>query len=162
MAIFVRSLLLAALFSVTMAVVPVSAEPGKVHGKGKHASDHGEGRGKNGHGNKGGKSVQHFNDHDRVIIRTYLAERYAPNCPPGLAKKRNGCLPPGIAKKSYTIGYPLGHDVIYEIVPEQLLMRLDPVPMGYRYVMVDKDVLLISEASHKVIDAITLLSAVGR
>ena len=32
-------------------------------------------------------------------------------CPPGLAKKGNGCLPPGQAKKLYHIGqrYPLGY-----------------------------------------------------
>ncbi len=30
------------------------------------------------------------------------------NCPPGLAKKHNGCLPPGQAKKRYDVGqrYP--------------------------------------------------------
>jgi hypothetical protein len=26
------------------------------------------------------------------------------NCPPGLAKKRNGCLPPGQAKKMFNVG----------------------------------------------------------
>ncbi len=26
------------------------------------------------------------------------------NCPPGLAKKNNGCLPPGQAKKMYNLG----------------------------------------------------------
>lgn len=36
-----------------------------------------------------------------------------------------------------------------------------PVPRGYEYVRVDNDVLLIAEASKKVIDAVTLLSAVG-
>ena len=32
----------------------------------------------------------------------------AANCPPGLAKKNNGCLPPGQAKKLYNVGqrYP--------------------------------------------------------
>jgi hypothetical protein len=28
-------------------------------------------------------------------------------CPPGLAKKNNGCLPPGQAKKLYTVGQRL-------------------------------------------------------
>ena len=34
-----------------------------------------------------------------------------PGCPPGLAKKNNGCLPPGQAKKLYNIGqrFPLGY-----------------------------------------------------
>ncbi len=26
------------------------------------------------------------------------------SCPPGLAKKNNGCLPPGIAKQSFNVG----------------------------------------------------------
>ena len=32
-------------------------------------------------------------------------------CPPGLAKKNNGCLPPGQAKKLYSIGqrWPVGY-----------------------------------------------------
>ena len=29
---------------------------------------------------------------------------YGHSCPPGLAKKNNGCLPPGQAKKLYNIG----------------------------------------------------------
>ena len=29
---------------------------------------------------------------------------YGHNCPPGLAKKNNGCLPPGQAKKLYSVG----------------------------------------------------------
>ncbi|MBI2234821.1 MAG: RcnB family protein, partial [Micavibrio aeruginosavorus] len=41
-----------------------------------------------------------------------------------------------------------------------LLDLLGPPPRGHQYVQVDKDVLLIGEASKKVIDAVTLLSAV--
>lgn len=100
-----------------------------------------------------------FGDRNRVVIREYMVHEYAPNCPPGLAKKHNGCLPPGIAKKRYVVGQPLR--VEWVPVPRDLLVALGPVPVGYQYVQVDKDVLLISEASHKVIDAVTLLSAVG-
>jgi len=34
-------------------------------------------------------------------------------CPPGLAKKHNGCMPPGQAKKLYNIGqrFPMGYGV---------------------------------------------------
>ena len=100
-----------------------------------------------------------FGNNDRVVIREYLVREYAPNCPPGLAKKHNGCLPPGIAKKRYIIGQPLRGEWVP--VSPDLMMMLQPVPVGYQYVQVDKDVLLISEASHKIIDAVTLLSAVG-
>lgn len=94
---------------------------------------------------------------DRVIIKDYLRDSYGKFCPPGLAKKGNGCMPPGQAKKRYIIGEPLGVD--WEPVPDNLLGHLH-APNGCRYVMVDKDILLIGEASKKVIDAITLLSTV--
>ncbi|MFY9287960.1 MAG: RcnB family protein [Alphaproteobacteria bacterium] len=98
---------------------------------------------------------------DRKIIRQYIVDDYRSNCPPGLAKKHNGCMPPGQAKKRYHVGHVLPQDVVWEPIPQPLLVKLRPAPVGYRYVRVDTDVLLIAEASHKVIDAITLLSAVG-
>lgn len=99
-------------------------------------------------------------ERDRDIIQSYLKNSHTKKCPPGLAKKNNGCLPPGIAKK-YRIGYPLGNDVTLASIAEELLKVLNPAPRGYKYVQVDKDILLISDASKKVIDAVTLLSAVG-
>ncbi len=40
-----------------------------------------------------------FGDRDREAAREYFAHKYGRgNCPPGLAKKNNGCLPPGQAK----------------------------------------------------------------
>lgn len=129
------------------------------------ADGHGHGHGHDKHGKQGehGKNKHHdykFSQHDRVSVQSYMEGHYRSDCPPGLAKKHNGCMPPGQAKH-YRVGYPLYSGIVYEPVPEPLLVQLQPVPMGYQYVMVDRDVLLISEASHKVIDAITLLSAVG-
>lgn len=97
---------------------------------------------------------------DRDLIQSYLKRNYVKKCPPGLAKKNNGCLPPGIAKK-YRVGYPLDNDVIFSSIAEELLKVLTPAPRGYKYVQVDKDVLLINEASKKVLDAVSLMSAVG-
>ncbi len=39
--------------------------------------------------------------HDGVAPANFWGNR---NCPPGLAKKNNGCLPPGIAKQSFNVG----------------------------------------------------------
>lgn len=97
---------------------------------------------------------------DRDVIQSYMRKTHRKNCPPGLAKKNNGCLPPGIAKK-YSIGKPLPDDIGIVPVARELLDLLRPAPKGYMYVGVDKDILLVSEASKKVIDAVTLLSAVG-
>lgn len=99
---------------------------------------------------------------DRDYISHYLSNSYHTNCPPGLAKKHNGCLPPGQAKKRYRVGHPLPEGVFFEPVPMDLLGHLRPPPYGYRYVQVDQDVLLIGEATKHVVDAVTLLSAVGR
>lgn len=107
--------------------------------------------------NEGNVNISlHFNDDAQTVIRSYMRDSHRTNCPPGLAKKNNNCLPPGQAKK-YRIGGNAPSD--YQDVPAELLHRLSPPPAGAFYAMVDKDVLLIAEAGHKVLDAVTLLSA---
>jgi len=95
---------------------------------------------------------------DRDIIREYRWDDDF--CPPGLVRKKHGCIPPGHAKK-YRIGERLPDYVVYYPVEDDLRIRLSPLPVGYNYVRVDEDILLIGEAGKKVIDAVTLLSAVG-
>jgi Ni/Co efflux regulator RcnB len=124
--------------------------------------DHDSDRGHwNGDHDRDDTTVIVIENNDRREIRDYITRDYHHHCPPGLAKKHNGCLPPGQAKKLYRIGERLPDNVVFVPVPDDLRRRLGPVPSGYEYVKVDKDVLLISEASKKVIDAVTLLSAVG-
>ena len=61
---------------------------------------------------------------------------YGGNCPPGLAKKNNGCLPPGQAKKLYSRGqrWPgnYGHAWSYDQIPFDLRNRYD-FDRGDRY-----------------------------
>lgn len=95
-----------------------------------------------------------FREPEREAARGYYQQRYAKRCPPGLAKKNNGCLPPGQAKK-YELGQRLPRDVIYYPVPSGVLMRLPPAPAGHEYVRVAADILLITIGTHMVIDAIT-------
>jgi Ni/Co efflux regulator RcnB len=109
-------------------------------------------------GGKGWKNDK-IESSDRVIIQTYLADSYGKKCPPGLAKKRNGCLPPGQAKKYYP-GDVLPAHVTWKPVPHALSVQLRPPPHGAAYVMVDRDFFLITEATRKILDAVTLLSAV--
>jgi Ni/Co efflux regulator RcnB len=90
----------------------------------------------------------------REVVRTITSTRTAQGCPPGLAKKNNGCLPPGQAKKRYAVGTRLPQTVVYQPAPTILVQRLTPVPVGYRYVVVDGDVLLLNSASRLVVDAI--------
>ena len=76
-------------------------------------------------------------------------------CPPGLAKKNNGCMPPGQAKKLYNIGqrWPgsYGYRWTYNQIPYDLRNRygFDPDDRyyygdGYLY-RVDPTTMLISQ-----------------
>lgn len=96
-----------------------------------------------------------FSDADRRWWRSYWEEQYAKgHCPPGLAKKRNGCRPPGLAKKRYVVGRPLPHDVVALEVPPHLLRHLPPPEPGYRYGLVDGDLLKLAVGTALVVDAL--------
>jgi Ni/Co efflux regulator RcnB len=154
MRIFLTILLFVVLFLAPMAAY---ASPNN----GKEWKQHTPSNRKHRDHNSGSEKIV-IRDSERTIIRKYIASDYRTHCPPGLAKKHTGCLPPGQAKKRYVIGKPLSKGILFESVPQALLAQLQPIPAGYQYMMVDRDVLLISEASKQVIDAITLLSAVRK
>ena len=96
----------------------------------------------------------HFIDPHRGYVREYYVEEYRRGfCPPGLAKRNNGCMPPGQAKK-WDIGRPLPRDVIFHDLPPRLVVQIGTPPPGYRYVRVAADILLIAIGTGMVIDAI--------
>jgi Ni/Co efflux regulator RcnB len=100
----------------------------------------------------------HFSNHDRLVVREYIQTQYARgHCPPGLAKKNNGCLPPGQAKK-WNLGRPLPADVVIYDLPPRLTINLGAPPAGHRYVRVATDILLIAVGTGMVIDALDDLS----
>jgi hypothetical protein len=102
----------------------------------------------------GGPAITiHFGDSDRYIINEYYGNEFSDGrCPPGLARKHNGCMPPGQARKWHR-GYPLPREVVYYPLPYDLVQRLPPPPPRHRYVRVGGDVLLLSGSS-VVVDAI--------
>ena len=96
-----------------------------------------------------------FSAAERDIVRAYYAERYGhAGCPPGLAKKRNGCQPPGQAKKRYATGRPIPDLVVVAPLPRELAIRIGRPPRGYRYGVVDGDVVKLVLGSLLVVDAI--------
>ena len=100
------------------------------------------------------KMREHFGDRHRTIVHDYYSQQFrSGRCPPGLAKKHNGCMPPGQAKK-WTVGRPLPREVIYYEVPPALVVQFGRPPTGYRYVRVASDILLIALGTGMVIDAI--------
>jgi len=140
-------------------VLPAAAQPDKGHGKGAGGGPppHAQGPGDSGRGGSGGPYA--VSDRDRDAVYGYYRTQYsAGNCPPGLAKKGNGCLPPGQAKKMWAIGQPLPREVYYEPLPPDLLGRLSPAPAGYQYVRVASDVLMLAVGTRMVMASIADLS----
>ena len=122
---------------------------GKGQGHGKHAEHHEKGDDR--HEVRQG---EYFADRHRTVVRDYYHGQYSRgHCPPGLAKKNNGCMPPGQAKK-WAVGAPLPRDIVYYEVPQPLVVKIGPPPSGYRYVRVASDILLIALGSRMVIDAV--------
>jgi Ni/Co efflux regulator RcnB len=100
----------------------------------------------------------YFDDRQRTVIRHYYTEEYrSGHCPPGLAKKNNGCMPPGQAKK-WRKGYPLPREVVYYDLPPAIIVELGPPPSGHRYVRVASDILLMAVGTGMIVDAIQDLS----
>jgi Ni/Co efflux regulator RcnB len=96
----------------------------------------------------------HFSDRHHTIVREYYSNSFrSGRCPPGLAKKNNGCQPPGQARK-WSKGHPLPHDVVYYSLPQRVLIDLGAPPAGHKYVRVASDILLIAIGTGMVVDAI--------
>ena len=99
-------------------------------------------------------------DRDRNTVYSYYRNQYAAgNCPPGLAKKNNGCLPPGQANKVWAIGQPLPGSVVFYPLPGALLAQLSPAPAGYQYVQVASDILMMAIGTRMIVGALADLSA---
>jgi Ni/Co efflux regulator RcnB len=97
---------------------------------------------------------RHFEERQQVMVREYYVEHYrGRRCPPGLAKKHNGCTPPGHERK-WQVGRPLPREVVYYDVPKPLVVQIGPPPVGHRYVRVAGDILLIAVGTGMVVDAI--------
>ena len=95
-----------------------------------------------------------FNDEQRGALHAYYNERMqSGDCPPGLAKKNNGCQPPGQAKK-WRKGHALPKTVRYYNVPPEIVVRLGPPPSGHKYVRIASDILMIAIGTSMVVDAI--------
>ena len=85
-------LLLAAGAASIAIAAPAAADPGK----------------NKGHGNQAKHGQMTHNDNAKHARHVYQgrtsANYWGRSCPPGLAKKNNGCLPPGIAKRTFNVG----------------------------------------------------------
>ena len=128
--------------AVLLASAPVFADkPAKAKGKSKAQS--------------GADSVVTFTTGQRDKAQAYFVEQHGRGgCPPGLAKKNNGCLPPGQAKKRYTVGSALPRGIPTAPISAELSIRIGAPPAGYTYVIVDGDLLKLAVGTLLVVDAI--------
>ena len=91
---------------------------------------------------KGGHGKGHDDGHHALVHRNDDGRA----CPPGLAKKHNGCLPPGQAKKIYrdaVVGHHVPPNAVY-VMPRHVRAQLPTPPAGYRYAIVNNQVVLVS------------------
>ncbi|RYF42426.1 MAG: DUF1236 domain-containing protein [Comamonadaceae bacterium] len=97
----------------------------------------------------------YFSEQQRSQARQYYSQRYGAGraCPPGLAKKNNGCLPPGQARQ-WTVGQPIPRNVTVYSVPQPLVVQLPPAPYGYRYARLGNDIVLVQQQNNLIIDII--------
>ncbi len=118
---------------------------GADHGGGQgHAQQQGRGGGQDGRGQS-----SRIADADRSLIQVYFGQQVAQgNCPPGLAKKGNGCQPPGQVRR-WEVGRALPAGLGYPLPPD-LLRRLAP-PAGHTYMRVGTDILMIAAGTGMVV-----------
>ena len=96
----------------------------------------------------------YFNERHKLVIRDYYENHFRTgHCPPGLAKKNNGCVPPG-QEKHWHLGQKLPGNVTFYDLPQSVLSGIEPPPSGYRFVRVASDILMISIGTGMVVDAI--------
>lgn len=96
-----------------------------------------------------------FTTGQREAAHGWYVESYGRgNCPPGLAKKNNGCLPPGQAKKRYAVGRALPAEIRWNPLPPSLATRIGPPPAGYLYASLDGDLLKLAVGTMLVVDAV--------
>lgn len=110
---------------------PALAGPGKGQGnqgKAQSAKSHGKAHSKahsnEAHSNKHGRHVVTMRDGSRL----YAFDARG-SCPPGLAKKNNGCMPPGQAKQAFNAGQRynrnFGNVWTYNQIPQDLRSRYE-------------------------------------
>lgn len=83
-------------------------------------------------------------------------------CPPGLAKKSVACVPPGQARKVigfYNTGDWIGDQDYHRITyPDRY--SLPPLPVGQRYVILNGQIMIMTENNAKILTVIRAVQAI--
>lgn len=158
-----RHFLALAIASLLMAGPAFAKDKGDDHGNGggKHGNKHSQ-KNEDKHAKKAEKrerkDIKHgayFNDQHRASARRYYSTTYkdGKRCPPGLAKKHNGCMPPGQVK-DLVVGQPIPTNVKVYQVARPVIQKLPPAPVGYRYERIGGDIVLVQQQNNIIVDVI--------
>ena len=146
-----RKLLLIASAAAMAVAMPALAKPG-----------HGQGHGPNAHAaGKGHVRTTPARTRARTVVRTRSGPNYGANaCPPGLARKGNGCLPPGQARRIFAVGQrvPVGYNFYtpYSNIPVAYRDRYGLVTDG-RYIYRDNSIYVVDPTTNLVSRIIDLI-----
>ncbi len=110
------------------------------------------------HDEAGSERKHRFDDHQRTVVQDYFVRQHREGkCPPGLAKKHNGCLPRGQAMK-WQVGQALPAETNWYELSRALAIQLGEAPTGYRYAAVEENILLVELGTMLVVDVIQALT----
>jgi len=99
-------------------------------------------------------AARYFSDRHRALIREHYAGQFRRGiCAPGLERKAQGCTRVEPARK-WAVGQPLPREVIFSDLPPALIVQLGRPRVGFRYVQVAGDVLLLALGTGVVVDAV--------
>ncbi|MES2943094.1 MAG: RcnB family protein [Pseudomonadota bacterium] len=170
---FSKRMALLAITSLFVAGSAVAKGGDDEHGNGKHAQKHEQKWEKKAqkHEQKEHKQAQkrerqniqpgtYFNAEHRTHVQQYYTQHYGSGkgCPPGLAKKNNGCMPPGQVRH-WVVGQPVPRNVVVYSVPQPVIVQLPPAPYGYRYSRIGGDIVLVQQQNNIIVDIIQGLLA---
>lgn len=146
-----RMLAMIAATAAMAVAMPALAKPGQ--GKGHGPAVHAKG--------KSGAHGAHARTRPRTVVKAKTGNRYGANaCPPGLAAKGNGCLPPGQARKLFNVGQriPTGYDFYtrYQDIPAAYRDQYG-LTDNYRYIYRDQSVYVVDPTTSLVTRIIDLV-----
>ncbi|MEB2311712.1 MAG: hypothetical protein OZ928_07660 [Polyangiaceae bacterium] len=96
-----------------------------------------------------------FTIRDRDHFEAWAVKEYGKGkCPPGLLKREGRCLTRGHPRKRYTVGLPLPVGVVPAPVPLDLARRVGTPAIGFRYGMIDGDLVKLEVGSGLTVDAL--------
>lgn len=101
------------------------------------------------------KQGAYFNDQQRAHASQYYSTTYtnSKHCPPGLAKKNNGCMPPGQIQ-DLVVGQLIPANVKVFPVAQPVIQKLPFAPFSYRYERIGGNIVLVQPQTNIVVDVI--------